>query len=158
MADVKNEEFTEIRCQKKMKGGLSYEIILAEPVAVTPLKLPSSSRKNASVENIEEKLKAAEKRRLSLEAEKKTDSKQKHERQLHIRLGILEKVDQLVSEVQRRLEQAQIRRELFEKEKLEKLRSHEWRAEMVRQNKARLSRENDTKQTAVILGIHLPID
>jgi hypothetical protein len=73
MADVKNEEFSEIRCQKKMKGGLSYEIILAEPVAVTHLKLPSSSRKNASVENIEEKLKAAEISRLSLEAEKKTD-------------------------------------------------------------------------------------
>nr|CAD7267339.1 unnamed protein product [Timema shepardi] len=56
---------TEIRCQEKSKGGLAYEVILADPVTVTPPKRPSSpSNKNVSVENIEEKLKAAEERRL----------------------------------------------------------------------------------------------
>nr|CAD7201329.1 unnamed protein product [Timema douglasi] len=60
---------TEIRCQEKSKGGLAYEVILADPVTVTPPKRPSSpSNKNVSVENIEEKLKAAEERRLNLEA------------------------------------------------------------------------------------------
>nr|CAD7401365.1 unnamed protein product [Timema cristinae] len=57
---------TEIRCQEKSKGGLAYEVILADPVTVTPPKRPSSpSNKNVSVENIEEKLKAAEERRLA---------------------------------------------------------------------------------------------
>lgn len=58
---------TEIRCQEKSKGGLSYEVILAEPSVTTPLPLkrPSSGpTKPTSVENIEEKLKAAEERRL----------------------------------------------------------------------------------------------
>jgi stathmin len=56
---------TEIRCQEKSKGGLSYEVILAEPV-VTALqpKLPITPGKSMSAEDIEEKLKAAEVRRL----------------------------------------------------------------------------------------------
>ncbi|KAJ9589373.1 hypothetical protein L9F63_017425, partial [Diploptera punctata] len=61
---------TEIRCQEKSKGGLAYEVILAEPVNVTPPKRPSSPSSKVSAENIEEKLKAAEERRLSLEANK----------------------------------------------------------------------------------------
>jgi flagella basal body P-ring formation protein FlgA len=55
---------TEIRCQEKSKGGLAYEVILAEPVAVTPPKRPISPNSKVSAENIEEKLKAAEDRRL----------------------------------------------------------------------------------------------
>lgn len=55
---------TEIRCQEKSKGGLAYEVILAEPVAVTPPKRPISPSSKVSVENIDEKLKAAEERRL----------------------------------------------------------------------------------------------
>ncbi|XP_021922193.1 angiomotin-like 2a isoform X2 [Zootermopsis nevadensis] len=61
---------TEIRCQEKSKGGLAYEVILAEPVAVTPPKRPISPSSKVSVENIDEKLKAAEERRLSIEANK----------------------------------------------------------------------------------------
>lgn len=58
---------TEIRCQEKSKGGLSYEVILAEPSVTTPtLKRSGSSAasKPTSAEEIEEKLKAAEERRL----------------------------------------------------------------------------------------------
>ena len=55
---------TEIRCQEKSKGGLAYEVILAEPVTVTPPKRPPSPNSKVSAENIEEKLKAAEERRL----------------------------------------------------------------------------------------------
>jgi hypothetical protein len=55
---------TEIRCQEKSKGGLSFEVILAEPLAGTPPKRASPLNNKASVENIEEKLKAAEERRL----------------------------------------------------------------------------------------------
>jgi hypothetical protein len=73
MADINNEKPTEIRCQEKFNGGLSYEILLAVPVAVTPPKRPSSPRRNASAENIVEKLKAAEERRLSLRAKRLAD-------------------------------------------------------------------------------------
>lgn len=62
---------TEIRCQEKSKGGLSYEVILAEPTVTTTAALPellkrsgSSASKPTSAEEIEEKLKAAEERRL----------------------------------------------------------------------------------------------
>jgi acetamidase/formamidase len=68
VCEVSKSEFcvaaTEIRCQEKSKGGLSYEVILAEPLAVTPPRRASSSNNKVSVENIEEKLKAAEERRL----------------------------------------------------------------------------------------------
>ncbi|EDW02866.1 myosin-9 isoform X4 [Drosophila grimshawi] len=62
---------TEIRCQEKSRGGLSYEVILAEPAPnVAVPKRPVTPGKNVSVEEIEQKLKAAEERRVSLEARK----------------------------------------------------------------------------------------
>ncbi|XP_034098275.1 GRIP1-associated protein 1 isoform X1 [Drosophila sulfurigaster albostrigata] len=62
---------TEIRCQEKSRGGLSYEVILAEPAPNVPVpKRPVTPGKNVSVEDIEQKLKAAEERRISLEARK----------------------------------------------------------------------------------------
>ncbi len=67
---VKNEA-TEIRCQEKTKGGLRYEVILAEPTA--PAKRAPSPTQNSPTQpavNIEDKLRAAEERRLSLEASK----------------------------------------------------------------------------------------
>jgi hypothetical protein len=70
MADVRKDEATEIRCEVKSKGGLSYEVNLAGPVAETPLIQLFSPPNKLSVENIEEKLKAAEERRLSLETDR----------------------------------------------------------------------------------------
>ncbi|XP_033207662.1 RB1-inducible coiled-coil protein 1 isoform X2 [Belonocnema kinseyi] len=59
---------TEIRCQEKSKGGLRYEVILAEP---TVKRAPSPPQTTPTQQtNIEDKLKAAEERRLSLEANK----------------------------------------------------------------------------------------
>lgn len=56
---------TEIRCQEKSRGGLSYEVILAEPAPnVTIPKKPVTPGKNVSAEEIEQKLKAAEERRI----------------------------------------------------------------------------------------------
>lgn len=59
---------TEIRCQEKSKGGLRYEVILAEP-NVTQVQLPKAVQQNAapkplSAQEIADKLKAAEERRL----------------------------------------------------------------------------------------------
>jgi hypothetical protein len=70
MADVRKDEATEIRCLVKSKGGLSYEVILAGPVTGTPLIQLTSPPTKLSVEYIEEKLKAAEERRLSLDRDR----------------------------------------------------------------------------------------
>lgn len=45
------------------KGGLAYEVILAEPVGVPVPRRADSPEKMPSVEEIQEKLKAAEERR-----------------------------------------------------------------------------------------------
>lgn len=57
---------TEIRCQEKSKGGLSYEVILGQPVTIPPLKTNKnlSAAKKVSAAEIERKLCEAEKRRL----------------------------------------------------------------------------------------------
>lgn len=62
---------TEIRCQEKSKGGLCYEVILAEPTGKSK-RAPSPPQPNPPTQQtaIEDKLKAAEERRLSLEAHK----------------------------------------------------------------------------------------
>ncbi|XP_045538082.1 inner centromere protein isoform X3 [Papilio machaon] len=67
--EVENKA-TEIRCQEMSKGGLAYEVILAEPVGVPAPRRADSPEKTPSVEEIQEKLKAAEERRRSLEASK----------------------------------------------------------------------------------------
>ncbi|KAG7207556.1 hypothetical protein KM043_009183 [Ampulex compressa] len=60
---------TEIRCQEKSKGGLCYEVILAEPTV--PKRAPSPPQTPPTQQvAIEDKLRAAEERRLSLEAHK----------------------------------------------------------------------------------------
>lgn len=61
---------TEIRCQEKTKGGLCYEVILAEPTV--PKRAPSPPQATSPTQQtaIEDKLKAAEERRLSIEAHK----------------------------------------------------------------------------------------
>lgn len=58
---------TEIRCQEKSKGGLCYEVILAQPsVVANPLKANTNApiAKSVSAEEIERKLREAEERRI----------------------------------------------------------------------------------------------
>jgi Stathmin family len=59
---------TEIRCQEKSKGGLRYEVILAEPnlnqVPVPKAVTQNAAPKPSTAEEIAEKLRAAEERRL----------------------------------------------------------------------------------------------
>lgn len=61
---------TEIRCQEKSKGGLRYEVILAEP-NLAQVQIPKAIQQNEAdtktsltAQEIAEKLKAAEERRL----------------------------------------------------------------------------------------------
>ncbi|XP_017879022.1 stress response protein NST1 isoform X2 [Ceratina calcarata] len=60
---------TEIRCQEKSKGGLCYEVILAEPTVQKRAPSPPQASPTQQVA-IEDKLRAAEERRLSLGAQK----------------------------------------------------------------------------------------
>lgn len=65
---------TEIRCQEKSKGGLCYEVILAQPaIAVAPKPNAIPVVKSLSAEDIEKKLREAEERRQTLEAKKIAD-------------------------------------------------------------------------------------
>lgn len=61
---------TEIRCQEKTKGGLRFEVILAEPTAPAKRAPSPTSPSPTQTINIEDKLRAAEERRMSLEASK----------------------------------------------------------------------------------------
>lgn len=59
---------TEIRCQEKSKGGLSYEVVLSKTGngvsnVIVPRR-PAVLDKNISSQEIERKLRAAEERRL----------------------------------------------------------------------------------------------
>lgn len=56
---------TEIRCQEKSKGGLCYEVILAQPqVNIAPKVQGGPVIKSVSAEDIERKLRDAELRRI----------------------------------------------------------------------------------------------
>ncbi|XP_058061195.1 uncharacterized protein LOC131211643 isoform X3 [Anopheles bellator] len=187
---------TEIRCQEKSKGGLCYEVILAEPaVNVTLPKLPPVPEKSVSAVEIEEKLKAAEERRLSLEAKKMADwsakmakieeaSRKKDELDkefkthakevLHTKMEQYEekreqqlseikeklkmhaadiektrqsleqqKIDELQKHLDEKLRNASTLRDDNIKKILGRLKEHERRAELVRQNKAALSQQGD---------------
>jgi len=206
MTEVANtpnsQEPTEIRCQEKSKGGLSYEVILAEPAPnVTLPKRPSSLGKNVSAEEIEQKLKAAEERRLSLEAKKMAElsakmakieeatrkkdelnnefinqtkealvTKMEHyeEKREAIISDLKEKLkthSQEIEKTRSSLEQQKLEERMALEEKLktaqslrddnikkmlERLKEHERRAELVRQNKAALStsmNENECENT-----------
>lgn len=130
-------EATEIRCQEKSKGGLSYEVILAEPApnAAVP-KRPKSPSKNVSAEEIEQKLKAAEERRLSLEAKKMAE--------LSAKMAKIEeatrKKDELNNEfiiqtkeaLENKMEQYEGKREAIISDMKEKLKTHSQEIEKTR--------------------------
>ncbi|XP_046747219.1 BICD family-like cargo adapter 1 isoform X3 [Diprion similis] len=165
---------TEIRCQEKSKGGLCYEVILAEPTVPKRTSSPPQPSPTQQVA-IEDKLRAAEERRLSLEAHKlaalatklgkieeasrkkdelsaafisqtrealdakmtnteekreahiadlKSKLKEHEDQVVRVRTGMSERVQQLESQIQGKLDQARERRETIEREQKEKLRNH----------------------------------
>ncbi|XP_076062251.1 stathmin [Oratosquilla oratoria] len=61
---------TEIRCEEKSRGGMCYEVILAEPVAEKPesAKATSPRPKSTTAEDIQLKLQQAEDRRKTISA------------------------------------------------------------------------------------------
>lgn len=136
-AAKESDEATEIRCQEKSKGGLSYEVILAEPAPnVTLPKRPTTPGKNVSAEEIEQKLKAAEERRLSLEAKKMAE--------LSAKMAKIEeasrKKDELNNEfitqtkeaLETKMEQYEEKREAIISDLKEKLKTHSQEIEKTR--------------------------
>lgn len=55
---------TEIRCKEESKGGLKFDVIIADPAASPPKRPSSPKDKDLTAEEIAEKLKAAEERRM----------------------------------------------------------------------------------------------
>lgn len=187
---------TEIRCQEKSKGGLRYEVILAEP-NVNQVQIPKVVQQNAvpkplSAQEIAEKLKAAEDRRLNLEAKKisgwnckmaKIEEASRKKDELNAEFmsqtkeALINKMEHseekreaIISDLKEKLkvhaEEIKRNKEMLEKQKieernalndklktaanlrdenikriLERLREHERRAMIVRQNKAALSNQ-----------------
>uniref|UniRef100_A0A1B6LG97 Stathmin n=1 Tax=Graphocephala atropunctata TaxID=36148 RepID=A0A1B6LG97_9HEMI len=152
MSSPTDADATEIRCQEQSKGGLKFDVILADPAATPPApKRTQSPTRTKSVENIEEKLKAAEERRLSLEASKiasiaaklskiEEASKKKDEQTSVFITQTKEALDQ-------KMETHVEKRDAYLSIIKTKLKDHEKRAEMVRQNK-RLSTNQDEPVTA----------
>ncbi|MPC43329.1 Stathmin-1-A [Portunus trituberculatus] len=105
---------------------MCYEVILAEPSADKPTPPSTSPRpKSMTAEEIEQKLLQAEERR-------KEDYAQK------VRLGHEEAIRQLEERIQAKIAVATNKRESEILKKLETLREHDRRAEMVRANKERI--------------------
>ncbi|XP_015035239.2 E3 ubiquitin-protein ligase KCMF1 isoform X2 [Drosophila pseudoobscura] len=200
MDEEEDTKSTEIRCQEKSRGGLSYEVILAEPAPnVAVPKRPVTPGKNVSVEEIEQKLKAAEERRISLEAKKMADistklakvdeaTRKKDEitnefitqtkEQLESKMEQhVEKREAIISDMKEKLkihaQEIEKTRETLEQQKaneqkaieeklkiaqtlrdenikkmLNRLKEHERRAELVRQNKAQ-TQDMDGQQNAI---------
>ncbi|XP_064485057.1 stathmin-4-like isoform X2 [Ornithodoros turicata] len=103
---VGSPEPSEIRATEESKGGMKYELVLADPCIESPI--PKTTPKSLSAEDIDKKLKEAEERRQTLEAlklnsinekltrlvgvnQKKEESKQ--EFQEATRLSVLKKME-----------------------------------------------------------------
>ncbi|CAO1385315.1 unnamed protein product [Diamesa serratosioi] len=146
---------TEIRCQEKSKGGLRYEVILAEPT-VNQLLLPKVVQNPAnkgpslSAQEIEDKLKAAEERRLNLEAKKIADWSAKmakieeatrkkdelnNEFIIHTKEALLTK-----------MEHSEEKREAIITDLKEKLKIH---AEEIKRNKEMLEKQKNEERNAL---------
>jgi len=131
-------EATEIRCQEKSKGGLCYEVILAEPsVAAAVPKLPVAPAKIVSAEEIEEKLKAAEERRLQLEAKKMAEwnAKQAKIEEASRKKEVLNHTfaSQTKETLEAKMEQYEEKREAIITDMKEKLKIHAQEIEKTRQ-------------------------
>jgi len=77
-------EDNEVR-KRESKGGVIYDLVLEQPSSDIPAKALQSPARHVSVEEIENKLKAAEERRLKMESEKVSALKEKEAHILEMR-------------------------------------------------------------------------
>ncbi|XP_008468157.1 stathmin-1-A isoform X2 [Diaphorina citri] len=145
---------TEIRCEEKSKGGIKYDVILAEPAGTPPpLKTAADTPVILRSESIEEKLKQAEERRLSLEAEKIAKNAARRSKIEDAAKKRDEKENEFIEQtketLEKRLEISSEKREALINDKMEKLKDHDRRVEEARLKKEKLgdSKENGCEVT-----------
>ncbi|KAI5742812.1 hypothetical protein M8J77_011553 [Diaphorina citri] len=145
---------TEIRCEEKSKGGIKYDVILAEPAGTPPpLKTAADTPVILRSESIEEKLKQAEERRLSLEAEKIAKNAARRSKIEDAAKKRDEKENEFIEQtketLEKRLEISSEKREALINDKMEKLKDHDRRVEEARLKKEKLedSKENGCEET-----------
>jgi len=150
----KNSEVTEVKCEEN-KGGLKFEVILAEanPTGTPPRRVPSPTNTTPStIEKIEQKLKAAEERRVSLESTRKANIKAQLERASEAKEK-RENFDETFKNstktaLEQKLEATEEKRGAYISDLKAKLKDHERRVEAVRNNKVRLSNSHEEETTA----------
>ncbi|XP_054712744.1 stathmin-1-A-like [Uloborus diversus] len=130
-----------VRATETAKGGIKYELVLSEPSVNDPPKKDqiTSPPKTMSVEEIEQKLKAAEERRLMLEAERLNQINEKKNKLQEASQKRQEFNNNFIQSTKESLEQKmetfENNREAKLKALQEKLKEHERHIEEVRQSK-----------------------
>lgn len=130
-----DQEVADIRSEEKAKGGLSYEVILAEPVSNRPPSpsVTTPTRPQCTREEIEKKLLAAEERReanRSINEVSEKISQAEKKRQEIITTFVSKTKEQL----DQKLEDAQEKREALMDGLKNKLKDHLEHVEKVRQS------------------------
>lgn len=122
-------DFTEIRATESPKGGIAYEVILSPPVKDATPKRPTSPPKDFSLDDIYNKLKAAEKRRETLDAEKigqLADHRSRAEEAIAKRNALVQQfVEEKKENIEKKMMTAIENREANIQSKIEKLKEHE---------------------------------
>ncbi|XP_076336036.1 stathmin-2-like isoform X2 [Tachypleus tridentatus] len=130
-----------VRATEESRGGLKYELVLAEPADVTlPPKLTTTPPKcNLSAEGIKNKLKAAEERRQFLEAQKLNQLSEKRNKEVEVNQKKQEYnsifMEKAQKDLEQKMEEKKENREAFINSIKEKSRHHVRHAQEVRQNK-----------------------
>ncbi|KRZ32657.1 Coiled-coil domain-containing protein 94, partial [Trichinella pseudospiralis] len=132
-------------------GNLSFELILRPPTKHAPSNLNSPCNLKTTLQEIEGKLKAAEERRLNVEAEKVEKAKIE-ERLLEAaerRKALLQKFqEETENEIQSRAKVTSLNREKLFEERIEKIKDHEKHVEEVRRSRGKLSPNTKNKMEA----------
>lgn len=134
MSDL-DQEVADIRSEEKAKGGLSYEVILAEPVSNRPPSpsVTTPTRPQCTREEIEKKLLAAEERREANRSINEVSEKisQAEKKRQEILTTFVSKTKE---QLDQKLEEAQEKREALMDGLKNKLKDHLERVEKVRQS------------------------
>ncbi|KAG1705089.1 Stathmin-4 [Nymphon striatum] len=144
---------TEIRASEEKKGGLKYELVLADPAENPPAKLNESSppKTPISVEDIQNKLKAAEERRLTMEAQKISQIAEKLSKLQEVSQKKQEKISSFMEEAKKqhdlKMESNKENKDAIAKAQQEKLKEHEKRC-----SEARKSIDNKIEKYSEIIN------
>jgi len=133
------------------RGGIKYELVLEQATSELPAKVLQSPARNISAAEIEGKLKAAEERRQSLQAQKLEELKEMDTKIFELRDKRTECENVFKEEVRQSLEKkmeiSKENRENIIKSIQDKAREHERRISEVRQNKENQTTGDETNPT-----------